>query len=63
MDREERLVNAAHRLAKWMDTMEGEEGGAFVHAMRKTSEAKSDVFVALRGYGIDITDRPPERRQ
>ena len=55
----DRLVNAAHRMAKWTDTMEGENGGAFVYAMREASQAKRDTFRALRAFGIAITDRPP----
>lgn len=55
----DRLINAAHRFAKWTDTMKGEDGGAFVHAMRQADQAQADTFAALRAFGINITDHPP----
>ena len=56
-----RLVNAAHRMAKWTSVMKGEDGGAYVYAMRRADEAEGDVWRALAAWGIAVTERPPER--
>jgi hypothetical protein len=55
----DRLVNAAHRMAKWTSIQKGEDGGAFVHAMRQANTAEADTFRALGAFGISMTDKPP----